>query len=80
MDGIAHVYEVEVEPTGAYEDDPNATDKDFPGNTTRSDRRIALVRVVREVYNWTRLRSEALQAWRERIPRISDGPGAEVIN
>ncbi|MHA6968552.1 NAD(+)--rifampin ADP-ribosyltransferase [Glutamicibacter bergerei] len=78
LDGTAHVYE--VKPTGAYEDDPNVTDKKFPGNPTRSYRSTAPVRVIREVHDWTRLTSAALQAWRERIARISDDPGNEIIN
>ena len=45
-----HVYE--VEPTGPFEDDPNVTDKKFPGNPTRSYRSRHPLRVVREVPDW----------------------------
>ncbi|MGV2951557.1 NAD(+)--rifampin ADP-ribosyltransferase [Glutamicibacter sp. AGC46] len=78
LEGTAHVYE--VEPTGAYENDPNVTDKKFPGNPTRSYRSAHPVRVIREVHDWTRLSPEALQSWRERIARIADDPTAEIIN
>ena len=69
-----------VEPTGSFEDDPNVTDKKFPGNPTRSYRSSAPLRVVREVTDWVRLTPEALQAWRERLSALhADGRG-EIIN
>ena len=43
-----------VEPTGAFEDDPNVTDKKFPGNPTRSYRSTEPLRIVGEVADWTR--------------------------
>jgi rifampin ADP-ribosylating transferase len=48
--GRARVYV--VEPTGAIEDDPNVTDRKFPGNPTRSFRTQAALRVVGEVIDW----------------------------
>lgn len=45
-DGPPRVYE--VDPTGAFEDDPNVTDKKFPGNPTRSFRSAAPLRIVAE--------------------------------
>lgn len=71
------VYEVEV--TGGFENDPNVTDKKFPGNPTRSYRSSAPLQVIREVHDWTRLAPEALGAWRERLAVISDERG-EIIN
>ena len=50
-DGAPRVYA--VEPTGAFENDPNVTDKKFPGNPTRSYRSRAPLRVVGEVTEWT---------------------------
>ena len=41
-----------VEPTGAFEDDPNLTDKKFPGNPTASYRSRAPLRIVGEVESW----------------------------
>lgn len=70
-----HVYR--VEPTGPYVDDPNVTDKKFPGNPTRSYRTSAPVLVVEEVTGWTRLTPEALDLWRERLAALSQ---AEIIN
>ena len=55
-DGAPRVYV--VEPTGAFENDPNVTDKKFPGNPTRSYRSSEPLRVVGEVTDWTRLTPE----------------------
>lgn len=41
-----------VEPTGPFEDDPNLTDKKFPGNPTQSYRSRAPLRIVGEVTEW----------------------------
>jgi len=68
-----------VEPTGAFEDDPNVTDKKFPGNPTRSYRSSEPLRIVGEVTDWTRLTLEALQVWRDRLAAIADERG-EIIN
>lgn len=79
LDGSTpHVYE--VVPTGPFEDDPNVTDKKFPGNPTRSFRSESPLRVVREVTHWTRLTPEALQMWRDRLASIRDDERAEIIN
>jgi len=69
-----------VEPTGAFEDDPNVTDKKFPGNPTRSYRSTAPLRVVREVADWTRLTPEALQGWRDRLAALLAHERGEIIN
>jgi rifampin ADP-ribosylating transferase len=70
----------EVEPTGPFEDDPNVTDKKFPGNPTRSYRSVEPLRVVREVHDWTRLTPEALRAWRTRLAELRDDPRGEILN
>lgn len=70
----------EVEPTGDFENDPNVTDKKFPGNPTRSYRSSAPLRVVREVLDWTRLSPEALASWRERLAALHADDRAEIIN
>ena len=69
-----------VEPTGAFENDPNVTDKKFPGNPTRSYRSSAPLRVVGEVTDWTRLSPEALQAWRDRLAELLADERGEIIN
>jgi rifampin ADP-ribosylating transferase len=74
-DAAPRVYE--VEPTGPFEDDPNVTDRKFPGNPTRSYRSIHPLKVVREVTDWTRLTPEALQTWRERLATLRQG---EILN
>ncbi|MFZ0325358.1 MAG: NAD(+)--rifampin ADP-ribosyltransferase [Actinomycetes bacterium] len=69
-----------VEPTGAFEDDPNVTDKKFPGNPTRSYRSRDPLRIVDEVTDWTRLTPAALQEWRDRLAAIRADEGGEIIN
>lgn len=49
-EGRGHVYV--VEPSGPFEDDPNVTDKKFPGNPTRSFRTPHALRVLGEVADW----------------------------
>ena len=69
-----------VEPTGAFEDDPNVTDKKFPGNPTRSYRSSAPLRVIGETDDWTRLTPEALRDWRERLAAILADERGDIIN
>ena len=69
-----------VEPTGEYEDDPNVTDKKFPGNPTRSYRSSAPLRVVAEIADWPRLPPEELAGWRDRLAAILDDERGEIIN
>jgi hypothetical protein len=73
--GRARVYI--VEPTGAFENDPNVTDKKFPGNPTRSYRSQAPLKIVGEVTDWVRLTPEELQQWQERLAKLEK---AEIIN
>src|SRR5436309_14388497 len=56
-----------VEPTGQFENDPNVTDKKFPGNPTRSYRTPAPLKIVGEVTDWVRVTPEELQKWREKL-------------
>ena len=69
-----------VEPTGPYENDPNVTDKKFPGNPTRSYRTSAPLRILGEISEWTRLTPEQLQMWRDRLSVLLADEGAEIIN
>lgn len=69
-----------VEPTGPFENDPNVTDKKFPGNPSRSYRSSEPLRVVGEVHDWTRLTTEARQSWRERLAAIRADERGEIIN
>jgi len=59
-----------VEPTGTIEDDPNLTDKKYPGNPTRSYRTRQPLRVVGEVFDWEGLSPEELQKMRDHIDEI----------
>jgi rifampin ADP-ribosylating transferase len=69
-----------VEPTGEFENDPNVTDKKFPGNPTRSYRSSSAIRITGEVTTWTRLTPEALQQWRERLASLAADERGEIIN
>jgi rifampin ADP-ribosylating transferase len=64
-DGRERVYI--VEPTEDFENDPNVTDKKFPGNPTRSYRSQAPLRIVGEVTDWVRQTPEQVQAWRQKL-------------
>jgi len=77
-DGTPRVYR--VEPTGAFENDPNVTDKKYPGNPTRSYRSAEPLRVVGEVDDWTRLTPEALSEWRQRLTALRADERGEIIN
>jgi hypothetical protein len=69
-----------VEPTGSFENDPNVTDKKFPGNPTRSYRSRGPLRIVGELTDWARLTPEELQKWRERVAGMKADPGTKIIN
>lgn len=64
-DGRERVYI--VEPTGSFENDPNVTDKKFPGNPTRSYRTGSPLKIVGEVTDWVRQTPGELQNWREKL-------------
>jgi rifampin ADP-ribosylating transferase len=59
-----------VEPTGKFEDDPNVTDKKFPGNPTRSFRSREPLRVVGELVDWTGHAPEKLEARRAALDAL----------
>lgn len=65
-----------VEPTGGYENDPNVTDKKFPGNPTRSYRSNEPLKVIGEIKFWDRLSPEEIKKWREKL----DNNKGEIIN
>jgi len=68
-----------VEPTGIIEDDPNLTDKKFPGNPTRSFRTRQPLRVVGEVLDWKGHSPEDLQKMRDHLDELKR-LGIEAIN
>jgi len=73
-DGNERVYI--VEPTGAFENDPNVTDKKFPGNPTRSYRSQAPLKIVGELTDWVRPTPEERQRWQKLLANIK----GEIIN
>jgi len=56
-----------VQPTGPFMDDPNVTDKKFPGNPTKSYRSRDPLRVVGELHEWVGHTSEEIQAMKQFI-------------
>ncbi|GGE95234.1 NAD(+)--rifampin ADP-ribosyltransferase [Mycetocola zhadangensis] len=68
-DGPGRVYI--VEPTGDIEDDPNVTDKRFPGNPTRSFRTKDPVKVVGELTDWVGHTPEQIQKMRDGLAELS---------
>lgn len=75
-DGVGRTYV--VEPTGAIEDDPNLTDKKFPGNPTRSFRTRAALRVLGELTGWQGHLPEQIQAMKDALARLA-AQGVEAI-
>lgn len=67
-----------VEPTGPFEDDPNVTDKKFPGNPTRSYRSRHPLRVVDEVVGWESHAPDVLAAMLVSLARLRE-QGLDVI-
>jgi rifampin ADP-ribosylating transferase len=67
-----------VEPTGPIEDDPNLTDKKFPGNPTKSYRTQHPLRVCGEVTEWQGHPPEQLKAMKEHLERLKE-LGIEAI-
>lgn len=70
-DGPGRIYV--VQPTGEFEDDPNLTDKRFPGNPTQSFRSREPLRVVGELVDWVGHSPEKLAAMRAGVHRIGTG-------
>ena len=67
-----------VEPTGPFEDDPNLTDKKYPGNPTNSYRTRDPLRVVGEVIAWQEHSPEEIKLMKENLKRLSQN-GAKII-
>jgi len=68
-----------VQPTGPFEDDPNLTDKRFPGNVTRSYRTRHPLRVIGEVTDWEGHPPEVLQRMIDHVAEAKR-QGIEAIN
>ena len=59
-----------VAPTGPYEDDPNLTDKKFPGNPTKSYRTRDPLLIIGEILDWAPHPPERLKAMRDRVEEM----------
>lgn len=73
-DGLERVYI--IEPTGEFENDPNVTDKKFPGNLTRSYRSQEPLRIIGEETEWARLTTTDRREWHEKLAQNK----GEIIN
>jgi rifampin ADP-ribosylating transferase len=67
-----------VEPTGPIEDDPNLTDKKFPGNPTKSYRSRSPLRIIGEVRNWQGHCPEQIRAMKDHLEQLKQ-QGIEAI-
>ena len=76
-DGRERIYI--VEPAGAFVDDPNLTDKRFPGNPTMSYRSRDPLRIVGEVAVWEGHSPERLREMKDALARLNE-EGAEIID
>jgi hypothetical protein len=75
-DDRGHIYV--VEPTGAFEDDPNVTNKRFPGNITQSYRTRDPLQIVGEVQTWEGHAPDVLNDMLDTIARLRE-QGLDVI-
>ena len=67
-----------VEPMGEFEDDPNLTDKKFPGNPTQSFRSREPLRIVDELVDWVGHSPEQLEAMRAALDSLRQEGRAEI--
>ena len=75
--GVGHIYQ--VEPVGVFENDPNLTDKKFPGNPTRSYRTRQPLKVIGEFLDWEGHSKEVLQNMLDNLAVLKE-QGIEAIN
>ena len=74
--GRARIYV--VEPTGDFEDDPNLTDKKFPGNPTLSFRSREPLRVVAGLLDWPGHSAGKLEAMRAAVEASQQAGKAQI--
>ena len=77
-DGPERIYV--VEPTGGFEDDPNLTDKRFPGNPTKSYRSRAPLRIVGEVSEWKPHPPDRLEEMKDALARMDAEGDMKIID
>ena len=61
-----------VEPLGEFENDPNLTDKKFPGNPTRSYRSKYPLKIIAELSSWERHSDEEINNMLSALKKLSD--------
>ena len=76
-DGRGRIYI--VEPTGPFDDDPNLTDKKYPGNMTASYRSLDPLRVIGEVAEWVGHPPEQLRQMLDNLARMKAEGTATII-
>lgn len=76
-EGKGRVYR--VKPMGEYEDDPNLTDKKFPGNPTRSYRTREPLKIIDEIEQWEGHPQDVLQNMLDSLAKLKE-QGIEAIN
>ena len=69
-----------VEPTGPFEDDPNLTDKKFPGNVTASYRSRDPLRVTGEVADWVGHSPERIKEMRDGLARLKEQGSDQILD
>ncbi len=69
-----------VEPAGPFEDDPNLTDKKYPGNPTRSYRSREPLRVVGEVMEWEGHPPERLREMKDFLASLEAEGDMRIID
>ena len=67
-----------IEPMGEYQDDPNLTDKKFPGNPTKSYRSLHALKITGEIKDWKGHTDEQLKTMRDALERFKQ-QGIEAI-
>jgi Rifampin ADP-ribosyl transferase len=76
-EGLERIYL--VEPTGPIEDDPDLTDKKFPGNPTKSYRSTHPFKVVGEVTNWQGHPIEQVKMMKDHLKKLKE-QGIDSLN
>jgi len=69
-----------VEPTGEFVDDPNLTDKKFPGNPTQSYRSREPLRIVGEVEEWEPHPPERIAEMKAFLARLAAEGDMQIID
>ena len=69
-----------VEPSGEFENDPNLTDKRFPGNPTRSYRSKFPLKIIAELGSWERHSDEEINIMLSALKKLSDEGKNEIID